>query len=363
MVLEWTTRHNYVLTELVFFLFVCGIIFATFILVLVIFLLHFKKRSFSLLRPLFQSVFTSAIAFSERTRAKIRIVFQGHILQEDDENVTRKIARVWVHVYFTLLCAIAVLWFATVFSDAVLYRKTGTCLDLDVRDSDARCFLLSGDGIPLEVQDIIDQEPGEAVPCQRVQNYLILSNSTYDLEVVCYLTRLSPLPALGVAYGTMKTLIFAIVTVLTIFLAISKKIKAPDKSTLFIAVVHLAQIGASLVIIIIIGALVGSLHGANDTRNTPYDYLRGERFYHFSVVTLGAITILVTFGLFPWWAFKPLAIPSAPGRQDGNEINNGRPRPGEAANGDGNQQSEDWRDVIHSMILLNQFSIRYHNDD
>ena len=284
--------------------------FATIAIIFVVLLLAYRKKSssfFSLLRPLFENVFTSAIAFSQKRGEKVNIVFLGNE-QVGDEffmgDVKKGLARVWVHIYFILLCSIAVLWFATVFSDGVLYRKTGTCLDLNVRDSDARCFLLSTADVPPEVEEIIDEEEGDAVPCQEVQNYLILNNITYDLEVICYLARLSPLPALGVAYGTMKTIIFATISLLTVFLAISNKVRAPDKSVCFICITHAVQIGISVLITVVIVAIVSSLHESSQ-RNTTFDFLRGERFYHSSVVGLGAISIFVTFGLFPWWAFKP----------------------------------------------------------
>ena len=348
MVLEWTSRSAYALTELVLFLIICFIVFATIIIVFVVVLWHYwGRKSFSLLNLLFENVFTSAIAFSQRRNGgKENIVFLGNE-QLDDKHFKGTLkswgARVWVYIYFTLLCSVAVLWFATVFSDAVLYRKTGTCLDLNVRDSDVRCFLLSTADVPPEVQEIINEEEGEAVPCQRVQNYIILNNSTFDLEVVCYLARLSPLPALGVAYGSMKTIVFAIVSLLTVFLSISDKIRAHSKSLYFIGITHGIQIGISLLIIVIMVAIISSLHESTSTRNTTFDFLRGERFYHSSVVALAAVTIFITFGLFPWWAFKPLK-PTDPIDYSGDDP----PLAG-----------HDYRDDIHNMILLHQFSIRY----
>ena len=368
MVLEWTTRSGYVLTELVFFFLICFIIFATVAVVMVVLLLHLRNKSsfFSILRPLFENVFTSAIAFSQKGGGKIRIVFLGNEQHADDyfTSPTRRwSARVWVHVYFVLLCGLAVLWFATVFSDAVLYRKTGTCLDLDVRDDDSRCFLLSTADVPPEVHDIIDEEAGEAVPCEKVQSYLLLSNSTYDLEVICYLTRLSPLPALGVAYGSMKTITFGVVSLLTVFLALSKRFGAPYRSLRFIVVTQVIQIIISLLIIVVVVAILSALHEERSVRNTGYDYLRGERFYHSSVATLGAFTIVITFGLFPWWAFRPLE-PVGPillNRSTKQMATIGDESVAEVGERDG--ENDDLRDAIHNMILLHQFSIKYRDED
>ena len=152
------------------------IIFTTFAIVLVVLLLHFKQNItfFSLLRPLFENVFTTAIAFSHNDDEHIKIVFLGQIQQDDKYfrgRLRRSGARVWVHVYFTLLCSVAVLWFAVVFSDAVLYHKTGTCLDLDVRDSNARCFLLpSNDDIPPDLQGIKRERPFLASACGTISS-------------------------------------------------------------------------------------------------------------------------------------------------------------------------------------------------
>ena len=240
-----------------------------------------------------------------------------------------------------------------VFSDAVLYHKTGTCLDLDVRDSNARCFLLhSNDDVPPDLQGIIDDEEGEAVSCQRVRNYLIIINSSYDLRVTCYISHLSPLPALGVAYGTMKTIVFAMVSLHAVFFAISREIDAPSRHLKTISIIHGIQIGISLVIIVIMVIVLSSIHESSVSRNTALDYLKGEQFYHSSVVGLGAITTFITFGLFPWWAFKPLQPVGA--IKLTKDV-----KKGEADKDEACFEGEDLRDAIHNMILLHQFSIRY----
>ena len=358
MVLEWTSRSSYALTELVFFLIVCFLIFATFAIIFLVVLLHFKKKMtyFSLLRPLFQNVFTTAIGFSHKHGEKIKIVFLGQIQQDDryfHGDLRGGVARAWVHVYFTLLCSVAVLWFAVVFSSSVLYHKTGTCLDLDIRVSNARCFLLpTEDGVPPEVQEIIDQEEGEVVPCHTLQSYIITHNKTYDVGVICYINQLSPLPALGVAYGTMKTMVFAMVSLITVFFAISKKIKAPSKKLWKICIIHGAQIGISLILIVLMVIVLSSIHASSNSRNTALDFLKGEQFYHSTVVGLGAVTILFTFGLFPWWAFTPLE-PVGPIHLSKN------PKECDSGKDVESLVEGDLRDDIHNMILINQFSIKY----
>ena len=337
MVLEWKQRSTYVLTELVTFLLICIVLLVTAAITVTVIFLHLKKKTsfFIILRPLFECVFTTAIDFSRADEGKlVRVVFLGY-----KEQKKHSLVRVWVHVYFTILCSIIMLWSISVFSDTILYRKTSTCLDLSVRDTDSSCFLLSDENIPREIQEIIDEEEGNVVPCQRVQNYILLANITYDLEVICYQSQLSPLAAVGVAYGATKAIVFAVVTILSIFFSVSGKLHARFPSKCFIYVAQAGQIGLSVLVIGIIVVVVSCLHTASDTRNTSFDYLRGEQFYNLSVIVLTAITILWVFGLFPWWAFKPLKERFS-SRDDGELC-----------------------ESIHNMILKHKFSSVYNEDD
>ena len=337
MVLEWKQQSAYALTELVTFLLLCIVLLATAVIVVTVIFMVLRSNTsfFIILRPLFESVFTTAIDFSRADEGKVvRVVFLGY-----KEQKRNKLVRVWVHVYFTILCSIVVLWLISVFSDTILYRKTSTCLDLSVRDTDSSCFLLSDRNVPPEIQEIIDEEEGNVVPCQRVQNYILFANITYDLEVICYQSQLSPLAAVGVAYGATKAIVFAVVTILSIVLSVSGKLHSRYPSKCFIYVAQASQIGVSVLVIVIIAVVVSCLHTAGSTRNTSFDYLRGERFYNSTVVVLAAITVLWVFGLFPWWAFKPLKEKFS--SEDDGKL----------------------RESIHNMILQHKFSSVYDEDD
>ena len=107
-----------------------------------------------------------------------------------------------------------------------------------------------------------------------------------------------------------------------------------------------------------------------------------QRFYHPSVVGLGAITIFVTLGLFPWWAFKPLE-PFSGNELAGRGVSSGEAQAGEssgeaqagessreaqaggssgeaqagessreAESGNSQGENENQLDIIHRMILL-----------
>ena len=230
------------------------------------------------------------------------------------------------------------LWAVAVFSDTVLYRKTSSCTDLSLQDTDLSCFILSSDDIPEGVQQIIDEEKGDLVPCENVQRYLQSQNISLDLEVICYQYQLNPLAALGVSYGVMKSIAFVIITTLGIILSVTNKLRGrlfeaaentsssvpqpPNDSTDFsspkvlvisratILAVHVLQLLLSIILIIIIAIVLAMLHNnVSGAKNSGLDYLRGEQFYRYSVTVLIPITIIFTVGLFPWWAFKPLDHP------------------------------------------------------
>ena len=214
MLLEWTTPSAYALTELAAFSATLLVVLATVGIALAIFISYFKTEYafFSILRPLYENVLPTAIAFLHEpitTRDKkgetVSVVFLGYNEQRNLFSRRRRntFVRVWVHVYFTILSSIIVLWGLSIFSDTVLYRKTTNCQDVSVKDTDSTCFLLSDRDIPKVVKQMIDNEGG-LVPCEEVQDYLLTTNTTYDLEVICYQSQLNPLAALGVAYGTMS---------------------------------------------------------------------------------------------------------------------------------------------------------------
>ena len=66
-----------------------------------------------------------------------------------------------------------------------------------------------------------------------------------------------------------------------------------------------------LSVLVIIGTVAGVsvLHKMAGTRNTAFDYLRGEQFYHCSVVVLLSVIVVTSVGLFSLWAFQPLGPP------------------------------------------------------
>jgi hypothetical protein len=316
MLLEWTTQSAYALTELAAFTATLLVVLSTVGFALAIFILYLNTLSFSILRPLYENVLPTAIAFlhepittGDKKGETVSVVFLGYKEQRNlfsgrNEQRRNVFVRIWVHVYFTILSSIIVLWGLSIFSDTVLYRKTTNCQDLSVKDTDSTCFLLSDRDIPKVVKQMIDNEGG-LVPCEEVQDYLLTTNTTYDLEVICYQSQLNPLAALGVAYGTMKSIAFIVITVLSVLLRNTRKLEKKNHKIVFICFQSVFSV------LVIIGTVAGvsALHKMAGTRNTAFDYLRGERFYHCSVVVLLSVTVVTSVGLFPWWAFQPLGPP------------------------------------------------------
>ena len=333
--LEWNERTHYALTELILFLLTSLVVALGIGTSFVVSYIHLKSgvSFFTTLRPLFENVLPSAITFTPAhcskadMKKRVDVVFLGHqerAAADAGKSSTRR--RIWVHVYFILLCCLIILWAISVFSDTILYRKTSSCNDISLADTDLSCFLLSERNIPKGVQEIIDEEEGQLVPCDRVQSYIIQQNISFDLEVICYQYQLNPLAALGITYGAMKSIAFTIVSVLSVILTFTNKLyhrnnvihdrhNTEDKalkpiSTSKIVISHIVLLVISITLIVILAIVAAVIHEAAGTRNSGFDFLRGEMFYPYSVVVLAPITIIYTICLFPWWAFEKLSEPT-----------------------------------------------------
>jgi hypothetical protein len=336
--LEWDRRSNYALTEFVLFSLASLILFLAITLSFIYsyLQLNYDVSFFSTLRPLFENVLPSVVAFTPTRRPgdeddtdlggknkgkqppKVNLVFIGHEERSPKaRSIKRTLVRIWVHVYFILLCGLIILWAVSIFSDSVLYRKMSSCNDISVEDEDLSCFLLSDRDVPEGVQEIIDQEEGEKVPCLDVQQYIADNNLTFDLEVICYQYQLNPLAALGISYGAIKTVSFVIVSILSALFAFVNKLfrRRPrnlpgqnndkDIGISLIVLSHVLSFILSLAGIAVFAIIVAIIHEITGLKNSGYDFLRGEKFYSYSVVVLVPIT-LIFLSFVPWWAFHPL---------------------------------------------------------
>lgn len=296
--LEWDTRSAYALTE--FVLFAIGVIILALMLVSLGLLFCYFRNSAKYLwvvkalhRFMLRTVFSNSSDFVE-------ILYPKEKSEPSPPKPQSNLGKIAVYIYFTLLSGLVALWYLAVFSDSFFYRKTGTCNDLNANDTDYSCFLLSDRNVPPQVQEIIDEEDGQLVPCQRVQNFLRNSNVTYNLEVLCYSTQPNPFLALGVAYGASKSIVFLLQVIFKIFLFLAGRGRYVKRCLVAMQISFLATV---LLFVVVIPAV---LHGVSGPRNTPIDIFRGERFYPYASIFLMGLSTIIVVGLTPWWAFKPI---------------------------------------------------------
>ena len=296
--LEWDTRSAYALTEFVFFA-IGAVIFALMLISLGLLFCYFRNSGKylwivkALHRFILRTVFSGSSDFVE-------ILYPKEKSEPSPPKPRSNVGKIAVYIYFTLLSGLVALWYLAVLSDSFFYRKTGTCNDLNANDTDYSCFLLSDRNVPSEVQEILDEEEGELVPCHRVQDFLRNSNVTYNLEVICYSAQPNPFLALGIAYGATKTIVFLLQVIFKVFLFLAGRGRYVKRCLVVMQISFMATI---LLFVVILPA---TLHGVSGPRNTPIDIFRGERFYPYASIILMGLSTIIVAGLTPWWAFKPI---------------------------------------------------------
>ena len=81
------------------------------------------------------------------------------------------------------------------------------------------------------------------------------------------------------------------------------------------------QTGFVSFVVVFILIVPVSLHEVSGPRNTPFDFLHGERFYPYAVISLLGLSTILIAGLTPWWAFVTVSWKElfCCGRGTGNE--------------------------------------------
>ena len=100
---------------------------------------------------------------------------------------------------------------------------------------------------------------------------------------------------------------------------------------------------SAVLVVAVVCTVVGVVHHLPSTRNSSFDYLRGETFHSYATILFGTFTIFYTIGLFPWWAFKPLEEPPC----------------WDTANLSKQEISERLNYTIHYVVLHERFSTDY----
>jgi len=140
--LQWDTRKAYALTE--FTTFAIGTVVllavATFSAVVVCYFYRHRnskneseklKTVMSLHRSILRAVFADTVKMETPSGGTIQtLIFSDYKPQPSF------VKKTIVYVYFSLLSGLVALWFLAAFSDSLFYRKTSTCNDVSVKDTD-----------------------------------------------------------------------------------------------------------------------------------------------------------------------------------------------------------------------------------
>lgn len=292
--LEWRSRSSYALTEFVVFA-LGALVFVSMVVFIGLLFCYFRNSKYLSIvkaahRFMIKTLFSSA---DDLVQILYPAEKQGKPLQAHSTW-----GKIVVYIYFTLLSGLVAFWYLAVLSDSLFYRKTGTCNDLSVNDTDFSCFLVSDRNAPPGVQAIIDEEAGELVPCQRVRDYLrTVPNVTYDLEVICYAAQLNPLLAIGVAYGASKSISFVLQIIFKGFMFLATRGRIVKRLLLICQISFVSSVVTFVLIV------PPALHDVSGPRNSAFDFLRGDRFFSYAIISLLGISTVLVAGMTPWWAF------------------------------------------------------------
>lgn len=119
----------------------------------------------------------------------------------------------YTYLYFVVVGVLAALWLIVITIENAIYRKTGTCNDIDVLENSYTCFNLGDDSVQIDCKD----------------------GSSADIDVFCYLYGLSP-GAVGIGFSIFKLITFVVTIYFRIVIKIAEKTnieqgKAEDVST------------------------------------------------------------------------------------------------------------------------------------
>lgn len=118
-------------------------------------------------------------------------LFGGKEFSEDKEvwrpkGCSTSCCHCWTYSYFLIMALLGVLWFITITVERGVYRKTGTCNDINVMDNRFTCFRVKDKS----VADCSSEE-----------------DRNLDTDVFCYLLDISP-SAIGIGYSMLTLVLF-----------------------------------------------------------------------------------------------------------------------------------------------------------
>ena len=180
---------------------------------------------------------------------------------------------VMVLAYFTALLILLSFLFLSLFSNVLIYRKTSTCNDINVKTENSICFDLDNG---YKVVDCLERKDDP------------------DLNVICYLTDLNVFRALGIAFGAIQAF-RALISILFPF-GIKLGLKWPYLTTTLQVVGALVSVVPYLI-----------LYSLFYTHYTSIVLYGNPPLVH-ATLWLAWATVFVSVCLHPWWAFKESTI-------------------------------------------------------
>ena len=173
----------------------------------------------------------------------------------------------YVFGYYIIELILLGLLFLVLFCNFLLYRKTSTCNDINVKTESSICF------------DINNHY--ERVDCTAERN-------NPDLEVICYLTDIAPFRALGTAFAAAN----AISAVISVFSSIGIKMVASQPHRCVFITIQILFGTISCVSLIVLYTRFYS------------DVLYGDPPLIHLTVCIATVLFAILFWGFPWCAFS-----------------------------------------------------------
>lgn len=188
----------------------------------------------------------------------------------------KKVACCYTYTYFIVATILGLLWFIVMTLENAIYRKTGTCHDINVLANSFTCFDITSDPFdPAPINCDIGKDP--------------------DITVFCYLYSPNP-GALGIAVGIVNLLFFGV----TAYFRLTTKMA--EKKSFRVLVIVVQVVLYLLTIAVCIGLVVGHF-----TFNSGLYFFQGNPAMRWTMFLLIPITAAAMIPV-PWCFFTDTPV-------------------------------------------------------
>lgn len=209
-------------------------------------------------------------------------------------NVCKVCCHCWTYAYFLIMALIAILWLITITIENAVYRKTGTCNDINVLDNRFTCF-------NLENKQVVNCSTKEA--------------RSLDTNVFCYLLSINP-SAVGIGFSLFGLIIFITTTAFKGTIKTAEYGKCCCKWTLLII-----QVLVALAVTIATISTPPSIHYGS---NLTFYFFYGDAAMRWAMYFLLIITVSCGL-LVPWCGFTSKdKYKDVTGKKEKTQQGNGR---------------------------------------